>query len=298
MSNQIELRHLRYFLTVAENLHFRKAAEKLFISQPGLSRQIKQLEDELGYVLFERHNRKVELTQAGEFLNKELRIVFRDLDNLFDHARHLHEGVEGQLQLGYVGSAIKKIIPQLLLKFKEINPNIKFNLSEMDNQKQIDSLLIHEIDLGFVRLERVPKDIQTHIVLKEPFCVALPKNHPLDSKSFRNVAQLKDDSFILFDHSHSPSYFEKIMQIFDDHHFKPQISHNTVHAGTIFTLIKDGFGISIIPKSLKENNKSIKYIDLDKIPQRTYLSAVWNKNNRNPILSGALKLLNISPESE
>lgn len=250
------------------------------------------MEDKLGVVLFERHNRKVELTTAGNYLYEELKIIFRNLDKIYEHAKHLQNGIEGQLQLAYVGSAIKKIIPDLLIKFKETNPKILFNLSEMDNHKQIDSLLIDEIDLGFVRLERVPNEIQSQRVLEEPFCLALPHDHSIGSENFVNITQFKDDPFILFDHSHSPSYHEKIMQIFDDHNIKPQISHSTVHAGTIFTLIKNGFGISIIPKSLKIKTPNVKFIELDELPQRTYLSAVWNKNNRNPILSHALKHLN------
>jgi len=155
MSYQLEIRHLKYFIAVAEDLHFRKAAERLYISQPGLSRQIKQMEDNLGVLLFERHNRKVVLTKAGNYLKRELTRNFKQLDDIINHAQLIHEGKKGQLKFGYVGSAIQQIIPDLLLSYRNEHPDIVFNLKEMDNQKQIENLLNYTIDIGFVRLERV-----------------------------------------------------------------------------------------------------------------------------------------------
>ncbi|MEC3907112.1 LysR family transcriptional regulator [Tamlana sp. 2201CG12-4] len=292
MSNQLEIRHIKYFLAVAEELHFRRAADRLYISQPGLSRQIKQMEDDLGVVLFERHNRKVELTKAGQYLQNELTKNLKHLDHIFSHAKLLNNGLGGHLKLGYVGSAMNKIIPDLLLKFKKSNSDILFSLKEMDNQKQIDSLISHDIDLGFVRLERVPRGIALKPILKEPFCLVLPKQHPLDRSNFEGIEQLKEESFILFDKEYSSSYYEKVMQIFDDGGFAPNISHNTIHAGSIYNLVENNFGVSIVPKSLKpKHNKNIKFIDLLHISQRTILSAVWNKDIRNPVLGRILEFL-------
>ncbi|WP_034920426.1 LysR family transcriptional regulator [Gillisia sp. CAL575] len=292
MSNQIELRHLRYFLAVAEDLHFRKAAERLFISQPGLSRQIKQMEDDLGIQLFERHNRKVKLTRVGEYLKLEITKNLKNLNQIINHAKLLQKGMEGSLTIGYVGSAIQKIIPVLLLKFKERSPNINFVLKEMDNQKQVENLLLQNIDLGFVRLESVPLNLSIRSVLIETFCLVLPKDHPIDSSNFKSLSQFKDEFFILFDPIFSPSYYEKVMRIFDDNGFTPKVSHSTIHANSIFKLIENNFGLSIIPKSLQlPYYENVKFIELIDIPQRTTLSVVWDKKNTNPILDDFLKLL-------
>lgn len=292
MSNQLELRHIRYFLAVAEALHFRKAAERLYISQPGLSRQIKQMEDDLGIILFERHNRKVELTQAGLYLKEELTRHLKNLDTIFNHAKLLNEGAEGYLKFGYVGSAIQKIIPELLIKLTKQNPNIHFSLKEMDNQRQIESLLSNDIDLGFVRQERIPPSLHIKPILKESFCLVLPINHAINKDTFKSLKQFKNEPFILFDSKYSASYFEKVMQIFDDHNFSPIVSHHTIHAGSIYKLVEHNFGLSIVPQSLEiENNKKIKFIELNKIPQKTTLSLVWNKTNRNPILDRVITLL-------
>ncbi|WP_299161477.1 LysR family transcriptional regulator [uncultured Tenacibaculum sp.] len=290
MSYQIELRHFRYFLAVAEDLHFRKAAERLFISQPGLSRQIKQMEDDIGIQLFIRHNRKVQLTPAGLYLKNELTRNLKNLDNILDYAKLLQDGKDGKLEFGYVGSAMQDIIPNLLIQFKKKYPNVQFGLKEMDNQKQIDSLLSHDIDIGFVRLDRVPRGLAIKPILKESFCLVLPKEHPVNVDNFKGLHQLKNESFILFDPSYSPSYYEKVMQIFDESGFSPIVSHNTIHAASIYKLVENNFGLSIVPKSLQKGyNMDVKFIELHKIPQRTTLSVVWDKNNRNPIVASLLE---------
>ena len=291
ISNQLELRHLKYFLAVAEDLHFRKAADRLFISQPGLSRQIKQMEDDLGVVLFERNNRKVKLTKAGEYLKKELIQNLKNLETIIQHTKLLDKGVEGHLKLGYVGSAMHSIIPNLLLELRKAHANIKLSLEEMPNLKQIDQLLTQDIDLGFVRLERVPRDLAIDHILNESFCLVLPKDHELDCNNFESLTQVSQEAFILFDPSYSPSYYEKIMQIFDHSGFNPIVSHNTVHASTIYRLVENHFGVSIVPKSLQLGYAmGVKFIELRDIPQKAVLSVVWNQNNRNPVLEKFLQI--------
>ncbi len=285
MSYQLEFRHIKYFLAVAEDLHFRKAAERLFISQPGLSRQIKQMEDDLGIQLFVRNNRKVTLTSVGIYLQREFTQHLTNIDNSLKYAKLLQDGKLGELRFGYVGSAMQRIIPDILVRFKEILSDVKFGFKEMDNQKQIEHLLSQEIDIGFVRLDRVPRDIAITPILKEPFCLVLPKEHAIHESNYKNLSQLKDESFILFDPSYSPSYYEKVLQIFDESGFTPIVSHNTIHAASIYKLVENGFGLSIVPKSLQQGyDSNVKFIELTEISQRTTLSIVWNKKNRNPIL--------------
>ncbi len=292
MSNQIEFRHFKYFLAVAEDLHFRKAAERLYISQPGLSRQIKQMEEKLGVVLFERHNRKVELTKAGLYLQKELSQNFKYLDGILHHAKLLNEGVDGYLKFGYVGSAMQRIIPELLLKFQKEYPNVLFSLNEMENKKQIQALLNQEIDIGFVRMERVSRGLEIRPIFEDTFSLVLPKNHRINEFNFTDLAQLKNESFISFDASYSESYYEKVMQIFDTSGFSPLISHYTVNASSIFRLVENNFGVSIIPTSLKLGyDMNVKFVELKNIPQRTTLRIVWNNTNTNPILKNFLNVI-------
>jgi DNA-binding transcriptional LysR family regulator len=283
---------MRYFIAVAEELHFRKAAEKLFISQPGLSRQIKLFEEELGVVLFERHNRKVVLTKVGAYLKEEFTLQLKTLSHTLDTAKLLQDGKKGALKIGYVGSAMQDVIPNLLLRFEKNHPNILFNLKEIDNQKQLDGLLDYSLDIGFVRLERVPRTLNIKTILKENFCLVLPKNHLISENNFKSLDQFRAESFILFDAKYSASYYEKVMQIFDDCGFAPLISHNTIHSSSIFKLVENNFGISIVPKSLaQKRGHQIKFIELNMISQKTILSVIWNQKNTNPILNAVLELL-------
>lgn len=294
MSNQLELRHYRYFLAVAEELHFRKAAEKLYISQPGLSRQIKQLEHILGFSLFDRNNKRVTLTIAGVYLQQELKRTLKTFDNIVSHAKLLSEGKEGKINMGYVGSAMQEVIPNLLLQFTQKHPNIHFGLEEIDNNKQVNALLSQTIDVGFIRLSEVPKPLEIRSIWKETFTLILPKNHLMTKENFKNITQLKDDVFISFDKTYSEAYHARIMSIFEDGGFSPNISHYTVHANTIYKLVENNFGIAIVPTSLQIGyNMNVKFIELTNIPQRATLSICWNTNNRNPIVEQFLEIAGV-----
>ncbi|MFT5913848.1 MAG: DNA-binding transcriptional LysR family regulator [Flammeovirgaceae bacterium] len=288
----IEIRHLRYFLAVAEELNFRKASENLFISQPGLSKQIANLEEELGFKLFERNNRNVKLTSEGEYLQKEIGLILKSLEGTLSHTKLMSEGLQGTIRMGYVGSAMQNVIPELLLNLKNSLPKIRFTLKERDNSAQVRALKNGEIDLGFVRLNQVPKPLILKPVLNDTFSLVLPSKHSISQSNFTSLAQLKEESFILFEEKYSSIYYQNVMSIFEEAEFAPTISHNTVHANTIFRLVENGFGVSIVPTSLKNGyDMKIQFIELREISQRAVLSAVWNGENRNPALEKILKWL-------
>jgi len=292
MSNQIELRHLKYFMTVADELHFRKAAERLFISQPGLSRQIKQMEDDLGFKLFERLNKKVYLTVAGAYLKKEVALTLSNLENIFEYAKLIDQGVEGKINMGYVGSAMQNVVPKLLLNIREKYKNIQFDLKEMDNQKQIKALLSKEIDVGFIRMENVPHELKIKPIFEDTFSLVLPIDHPVNDANFTSLSQFRDESFIFIEPSYSPDYYEEIMEIFRTSGFVPNVSHNSVHASTIFRLVENNLGISIVPSILQYGyNMNVKFIELKNVSQRTVLSVAWNVNNSNPMLRSILEFV-------
>lgn len=292
MSNELELRHLRYFITVAEELHFSKAAEKLYITQPALSRQIRQLEEQLGAELLVRNKRNVRLTKTGEYLLEEARYVFNHLDFVKQNIRRQTSGQQGKLRIGFVGSAMQSIIPGLMKKMNEQSPGVHMVLTELPNQQQIDQIRTDQLDIGFIRTMRLPEGLNKLDVFEESFCLVLPKSHPLTPETFRSVKQLENESFILFSSQYSHGYYDKIMSIFEDQGFSPKVAHESVHSNTIFRLVENELGIGIVPSSLKYGyDLNIKFIELDKIPQRTTLSAIWKTNSRNPVLGAATRLL-------
>ena len=161
----------------------------------------------------------------------------------------------------------------------------------MDNNRQINDLLGNKIDIGFVRLNEVPKALSLRPVFDETFSLVLPKNHALNSRNFTSLNQLKEEQFIFFEKAYSPSYHEKVMSMFEDCGFSPTISHTSVHATTIYRLVENSFGVAIVPSSLKLGyNMNIKFIELKNVPQRAVLSLAWNKENRNPMLGHFLSV--------
>jgi len=179
MSNQIELRHLTYFLAVAQELHFRKAAEKLFISQPGLSRQIKQMEEILETQLFERNKKKVALTPAGHYLKGEVEYIFNHMEKVERQLKLMGDGNSGEIRIGFLGSAMQQVIPKLLLQIKDEYPKVKTSLEELSNFAQVDAVLNDQLDIGFVRLSRVPSTLEMKIVFTDTFSLVLPERYPM-----------------------------------------------------------------------------------------------------------------------
>ncbi len=292
MSYQIELRHFKYFMAVAEELHFRKAADKLYISQPGLSRQIQQMEAILGASLFVRNKRNVELTEAGKYLYQEIQFIFNHLAEIQKHIQLIHKGLEGEIRIGFLGSAMQKIIPDLLFSMNQNYPEIRSSLEEMSNYDQLKAVLNHKLDLGFVRIENAPKNILMKPVCRDSFSLVLPENHVLTSKNFKHVAQVSHENFILFSIDYSSAYYYQIMSICEDKGFRPKVSHKAVDAQTIFKLVEMGLGVAIVPTSLQYGyDLKVKFLEIKNIPQEAVLSAIWNKENRNPILSKVINLI-------
>ncbi|WP_109852865.1 LysR family transcriptional regulator [Aquimarina sp. AU58] len=292
MSYQIELRHFTYFMAVAEELHFRKAADRLFISQPGLSRQIKQMEEIIGVALFVRNKRKVTLTAAGVYLKKELDYIFNHIDFTIRQTRLIDQGSNGEIRIGFLGSAMQTVIPELLVMVNKELPDIQFSLEEMSNHLQVEAVEKDQLDLGFVRLARVPEGIQKKTVHTDSFSLVVPLEHQLTSKTFKSIAQVSDEHFILFSSDYSSLYYDKIMSICEDKGFTPKVTHKSVHAQTIFKLVESGLGVAIVPTSLQQGfDLGVKFLEIPKIPQKAILSVIWKKDNRNPALQQILKFL-------
>jgi len=292
IANQIELRHLNYFKVLAEELHYRKASEKLFISQSALSQQIKQLEQYLGHSLFDRNNKRVVLNEAGKLFYKDAVQVIQKMQIAINNVQLLQKGNTGQLGISFVASAMQSILPVLLKQFNSDCPNIKFHLEELTNKEQLLALEKGDIDLGFMRSNQVGQDMMIKSVYKETFTLVLPVAHPMSALDFKHVGELKDEYFILFPNDQSQLYYQQIINLCADQGFTPKLSHRSIHAPTIFKLVENGMGLSIIPTSLATSgNPGVKFIELKNIPQQTELYAVWKKVNDNPALPYLLEML-------
>jgi DNA-binding transcriptional LysR family regulator len=288
----MELRHLIYFRAVAEELNYRKAAGRLFISQPGLSRQIKQLEELLGVQLFERDNKHVELTNAGAFLKGEVDFVINHLESTKSQLKLIEAGKVGELRIGFLGSASNQILPELLSRINAKEPLITTSLEELSNSAQVEMIQKDKLDLGFVRLASVPEDLEIKSFFRDTFSLVVPEDHFIRDEDFRSVSQFSEESFILFSSDYSNHYYEQIMGICRDAGFFPKIRHKSVHALTIFRLVENGLGVAIVPSSLKAGyDLKVRFMEIRDISQFTELSVVWKPENRNPALKRVLPLI-------
>lgn len=292
MSYQIELRHLKYFQVLAEELKFRKAADRLFISQPGLSRQIKQMEEIFNAPLFDRNKKKVTLTEAGLYLKEEVDFLFSHIENIKKQLTNITEGKQGELRIGFLGSAAQKIVPEVIFKLNKDFPEIRTNLDEMPNKMQVELLEKDMLDMGFVRMQQFKPGISKYMIHQDTFSLVLPKSHPMKEASFEAVKQLGEEPFIFFSSDDSPFYYDLMMSICEDHRFKPKTYHKSVNALTIFKLVEEGLGIAIVPTGLQYGyQENVKFVELTHIPQRTELYMIWKESNRNPALKSVIKLL-------
>jgi LysR family transcriptional regulator, benzoate and cis,cis-muconate-responsive activator of ben and cat genes len=287
----MELRQLEYFLGVANELHFSKAAEKLFIAQPALSRQIQALEENLGVLLFERDKRNVKLTPAGEYLREEAAEVLSQVENITKRTQLIHSGEEGEIRIGHPGSAIYSVIPPLLYQLRTTFPQIKANLSEILEDDLFGFLKNYQIDVGFIREPFVDTQLSTKLLLEESFALILPENHWITNENFTSLAQIKDEPFVLPPRHAGSTYYDLLVRMCEREKFSPNVVHESIHGATILRLVEYNLGISIMPISYRLSTAMrVKFIELKDIPERTQLSMAWRKDDKNPVLQNFLKV--------
>jgi DNA-binding transcriptional LysR family regulator len=288
----MELRHLRYFLAVAEELHFGRAAEKVFIAQPPLSRQIKNLESELGVELFERTKRRVRLTPYGSYLKEEATKVFQQIESIRSHIRLLEKGVEGRIKIGYVGSAMHSVLPSVLSEIKRTLPGIHTSLFELRNLDQIIGLKYGSIDIGFIRTPITVEDVHIAPLFSETLSVILPVNHSLgESKEFR-LGDLAGEPFITFCRDCAPGLFDCIIGLCNREGFSPRIVHESSQINSVVRLVESGLGYSIVPTSVKQGyNVRVRFYELDGYPERAELALVYYAKGLTPTLERVIELV-------
>ncbi|MGX1930023.1 LysR family transcriptional regulator [Flagellimonas sp. 2504JD4-2] len=290
--NQLEIRHLNYFLTLADTLHYGQAAERLLISQSALSQQIQRLEVILKQALFKRHNRKVELSHAGELFKTEAEIIIGQMQSSMERWGVSLAGHTGMIKIGFVGSAIQEFLPQKIKELNQAYPKIQFVLQEGSNQVQLDLLERNQLDVGLMRSNEVPSTMNFKSVAVENLCLVLPRKHSVNAENFKSLKQLSRESFILFPNQQSQSYYHQIIGLCASYGFTPKITHQSINGPAIFKLVESGLGISIVPKSLTLGAKyKINFIELKDEPFKTELFAVWNKKTNNQALEVFLRLL-------
>jgi len=282
----MELRHLLYFKTVAEELHFTKAATKLFISQPPLSRQIKELEEELGVQLFARDNKRVALTDAGKYFKKEVDAIFSRLEESKSIVRQIHLSVSGELKIGYISSVYQSDLAEILKAMREAFPYIKTGLYEMPTISQIEALEQGKLDVGILRAPVHSEKLAVKTLFFDPFVVVIPFSVQKFNTNKELAEFLKNSPFIFFNKEFAPHYNDKLLEICKRMQFTPDITHEANNVHSILQLVEAGLGVSILPLSLKRQyaHLNVSFIELKDIPVNTEVVVAYEQTNRNPAL--------------
>jgi DNA-binding transcriptional LysR family regulator len=245
----MELRHLRYFLAVAEESNIGRAAERLHMSQPPLTRQIALLERELGALLFTRSNRGVELTEAGKGLLDDARRILHLADQAADRAARAGEGASGRLDVALFGTGIFGAIPQLLRAFRAETPDVKVVLHNMDKNEQIDALGHRTIDLAFNRVLQPLPGLTVETLLLERLYVAVPEGHPLDARTAIRMSELEGEPLVLFPTGSRPSFIDVVLEMCRDTGFEPQVVAEVADVVHGIALVASGGALALVPES-------------------------------------------------
>ena len=245
----MELRHIRYFLAVAEEMNFTRAAKKVGIGQPPLSQQIQSLEEELGAPLFRRVPRGVELTDSGKVFFPEAQAILDQAERARKIAQRGARGELGSLRLGFTSSAaFTRIVRDAIRVFREKYPNVKLTLEEEDTTTLLDRLSEQTLDAGFIRPGRNdPEGVQVHRLVEETMMIALPLDHPLVKASGLPLSALAKDWFLLFPRSAGPGFFDEIISACRHAGFEPRMGYEAPQITSVGNMIAAGLGVSIVP---------------------------------------------------
>ncbi|MBZ7200552.1 LysR family transcriptional regulator [Klebsiella oxytoca] len=276
----IELRHLRYFIAVAEELHFGHAAARLNISQPPLSQQIQILEQQIGARLFARTNRSVSLTDAGKQFLADSRQILSQVEDAAARAARLHHGETGELRIGFTSSApFIKAVSDTLSTFRHRYPDVHIQTRETNTREQIVPLNEGALDLGLMRNTQLPETLVWERVLREPLLAMVPRDHPLASQPGVSLRELAREPFVFFDPHVGIGLYDDILGLMRRYDLTPVITQEVGEAMTIIGLVAAGLGVSILPASFRRVQLSeMCWLPIEEQDAVSEMWLVWSKH--------------------
>ncbi|MCC3704802.1 LysR family transcriptional regulator [Rouxiella badensis] len=289
----MELRHLRYFVAVAETTNFTRAAERLGISQPPLSQQIQRLEHEVGTSLLRRLTRGVELTEAGQVLYEDARIILKLSDAALERTRSVARGMNGFLRIGFASSsAFNPQVFSLLHHYRDKYPGVKLEPQEKDMSALMTALSEGTIDLAFIRLpcER-SKEFNLRVIDNEEMMVALPKMHPLSRGASVSLGELRNETLITFPRDLSPGLYDAVIAACEDAGFTPNLGQQCPQIASSLSMVATGFGYALVPASLsKIDADNVRCLPVSNQRITTQVALAWRRTSQ---CKSAQHLLNL-----
>jgi DNA-binding transcriptional LysR family regulator len=288
MIMNVELRHLRYFLAVAEELHFGRAAQRLFIAQPAVSQQIRKLEGELGVELFHRTKRRVELTTAGEALQAGARRALAEVQAAIEAARRAARGEVGHLTIGFIEAASGGLMPALVRRFRRRRPEVGLTLRELSVDAQLAGLQNGSIDIAIVRPPVESPELELEEIVEEALLVAVPETHPFAGKRSVHPRALAGEPLILLSREVVPGLYDQVLSLQLEHGSAAMIAQEATSIQAVLGLVAAGLGISPLPDSVRSlEREGVRFVPLKPSPLSTMLVA-WRRDDRSPLTAAFL----------
>jgi DNA-binding transcriptional LysR family regulator len=288
-SSRIELRHLRHFVAVAEELHFGRAATRLRMAQPALSQSVITLEKAVGAQLLIRTTRTVTLTPAGRVFLDECRRVLAQVEHAIERVQQAERGEAGLLRIGYVVSASYELLPPILVEFRRRSPGVALQTLSRSTTELTDLLLDDDLSVGFVREPREHPELERERLFSEKLVAVLPADHPVSERSSARLAQLADEPFIMFDRNRAPGLYDKVVSSCIDAGFTPHIIPQSSDVQSVLGLVAGGLGVTVVPASFRHLTiDGLSYRKLTDVNTTVELFAVWRRDQHTSVLEGFL----------
>jgi DNA-binding transcriptional LysR family regulator len=282
----MEIRQLRSFLAIADTLHFSRTAELVHISQPALSLQIKALEEEVGARLLERNRRRTTLTAAGIAFRGAAAAALNQLDQAIRNARMAAKGKVGLLRIGFISTAGKEVVPNVVRQFRDENPEVEISLRSIPTANQLQMLRTGSLDIGFLRLpigERSSFEVTT--VHREAFVLALPSTHRLAKRKRARLRDVSGESFVMYERDYAPGFHDLTLGLLNDAGVVPLVSQTAAEMATLISLVDARMGIALLPASaVRHSVASVVSCEImDDLPL-SEIAIVCDKNVRAPVV--------------
>lgn len=286
----MELRHLRYFQAVAEELNVTRAAERLHMAQPPLSRQIRQFEDEVGVALFDRVGRGLRLTEAGRFLLEQTTQVTRRLEETIESTRRIGRQEKRWFGIGFVPSVLYGVLPDLIRELRESAQQVEVGLAEMISVEQVEALKSGRIDLGFGRIALNDPAIRQQVVMAEPLVAALPARLPVPGREALTPQGLATHPFILYPARPRPSYADHLLSLFRAQGLQLRVAQEANELQTALGLVAAGIGITLVPASIQRLHRDdVRYCEIDAPGFVSPVIMSYRVGDTSPFLAQALE---------
>jgi DNA-binding transcriptional LysR family regulator len=276
----MDLRRLEYFVAVAEELHFGRAAERLHVAQPPLSRQIQRLEAEVEVQLFTRDRHGVELTDAGAALLPEARSTLAQAERAGEIARRAARGEEGVLNVGFFASIAFSMLPRLAREYSEAHPRVELRLHDLSSGQQLQALRTGRLDVGLMMRPNSASDLNLETLLVEPMVVVVSERHPLAHSTGIALGELADEPFVLFPQASSPDLHDRLLTLCAHAGFTPRVVQEATHMATIVSLVAAGAGVSLMPCSIEAMGRpDVCCVPLVEPLVNTWIAMAWPRHD-------------------